>query len=100
MSMQQIRNQSNFIFFVEEDENSMFNDEVFDAPAFGGGDRLTNRHSNGGNLGFADNHVEWVSEVQFNQGGGNASGVTPFVAMQSPWTRPFFPDGGEFANSP
>ncbi len=95
-----IANPGNFIYFVEEDEASPFNDEVFDAPAFGGGDRITNRHNNGGYLGFGDGHAEWVSEVVFDQGGGNSTGTTPYQAMQSPWTRSFFPDGGEFATPP
>ncbi|MGN6367746.1 MAG: prepilin-type N-terminal cleavage/methylation domain-containing protein [Phycisphaerae bacterium] len=98
LSTPQIRNPSNFIYFIEEDQGSLFNDEVMDAPAFGGGDRITNRHNNGGNLAFADNHVEWVSEVQFDQGGGNPTGVDPRIAIQSPWTGAFFPDGGEFAH--
>jgi prepilin-type N-terminal cleavage/methylation domain-containing protein/prepilin-type processing-associated H-X9-DG protein len=98
ISVPQIRNPSNFIFFIEEDQGSLFNDEVMDAPAFGGGDRITNRHNNGGNLLFADNHYEWVSEVQFDQGGGNPTGVDPKIAIQSPWTGAFFPDGGEFAH--
>ncbi len=98
ITMPQIRNPTNMIFFIEEDQGSLFNDEVMDAPAFGGGDRITNRHNNGGNLAFGDNHVEWVSEVQFDQGGGNPSGVDPKIAIQSPWTGAFFPDGGEFAH--
>lgn len=73
---------------------------VLTMPAFGGGDRITNRHNNGGNLGFGDNHVEWVSEVAFDQGGGNPAGSTPYQAMQSPWTSSFFPDGGGFATPP
>ncbi len=87
-----IQNPSNFIMFVEEDQASPFNDEVFDAPALGGGDRITNRHNNGGNLGFGDGHVEWVSEVTFDLGGGNPAGTPVSVAMQSPWTSSFFPD--------
>jgi prepilin-type N-terminal cleavage/methylation domain-containing protein len=87
-----IANPSNFIMFVEEDQASPFNDEVFDAPAFGGGDRITNRHNNGGNLGFGDYHVEWVSEVAFDQGGGNAAGLPLSTVMQAPWTSSFFPD--------
>ena len=97
MSFGQIRNPSNFIFFIEEDESSLFNDEVFDAPAFGGGDIITNRHNAGGNLSFADNHVEWVGQVAFDAGNNNPPGSPIGVVMQSPWTRPFFPDGGEFA---
>ncbi|HUO06981.1 MAG TPA: prepilin-type N-terminal cleavage/methylation domain-containing protein [Phycisphaerae bacterium] len=97
MTFSQIRNPSNFIYFIEEDEASLFNDEVFDAPAFGGGDSITNRHNAGGNLGFADNHVEWVSQVAFDAGNGNPPGTAVNIVMQSPWTRPFFPDGGEFA---
>jgi prepilin-type N-terminal cleavage/methylation domain-containing protein len=87
-----IANPTNFLMFIEEDQASPFNDEVFDAPALGGGDRLTNRHNNGGNLGFGDYHVEWVSEVTFDLGGGNPAGTSVPVAMQSPWTSSFFPD--------
>jgi prepilin-type N-terminal cleavage/methylation domain-containing protein len=87
-----IANPTNFIMFIEEDQGSLFNDEVFDAPALGGGDRITNRHNNGGNLGFGDYHVEWVSEVTFDLGGGNPAGTTVPEAMQSPWTSSFFPD--------
>ena len=98
LTVPQIRNPSSMIFFIEEDNGSLFNDEVMDAPAFGGGDRITNRHNNGGNLLFGDNHTEWVSEVQFDQGGGNTAPVSPQIAIQSPWTGAFFPDGGEFAH--
>jgi prepilin-type N-terminal cleavage/methylation domain-containing protein/prepilin-type processing-associated H-X9-DG protein len=94
-----IQNPSNFIMFIEEDDGSLFNDEVFDAPAYNNGDKLTNRHQNGGNVGFADGHVEWFSEVQFNHGGSSSSGpVDNWTAMQSPFTRLFFPDGGGFAH--
>lgn len=95
-----IENPTNFIYFVEEADDSLMNDEVIDAPAFGGGDHITNRHNNGGNLAFADGHVDWVSEVAFDHGGAVASGsVTPNEAMQVPWTRYFFPDFGAFAAS-
>ncbi|HVX85769.1 MAG TPA: prepilin-type N-terminal cleavage/methylation domain-containing protein [Phycisphaerae bacterium] len=95
-----ILNPSNFIIFVEEDDSSLFNDEVFDPPAYNNGDKLTNRHNNGGNVGFGDGHVEWISEVEFNHGGSSTSTgpVDNWTAMQSPYTRMFFPDGGGFAH--
>jgi prepilin-type processing-associated H-X9-DG protein len=87
---------SNFIFFVEEDEGSLFNDEVMDAPAFNKGDKLTDRHSYGGNVGFADGHVEWFSEVAFN----NVPSKDEGGAFVSPYTKMFFPDQGEFMAKP
>jgi prepilin-type processing-associated H-X9-DG protein len=91
---------ADFLVFIEEDNASPFNDEVFDAPAFGGGDRITNRHNNGGNIGYADGHVEWVSEVVFDHGGGNPPGTSVAVAMQSPWTAQYFPDPGNIPTGP
>ena len=89
--------------FIEEDDNSLFNDEVFDAPAYNGGDKLTDRHNNGGNVGFADGHVDWYSDVLFNNAptAATGSGYTDnWAALQYPITRDFFPDGGEFATPP
>jgi prepilin-type N-terminal cleavage/methylation domain-containing protein/prepilin-type processing-associated H-X9-DG protein len=93
---------ADFVYFIEEDVKSPFNDEVFDAPAYNGGDKLTNRHNNGGNIGFADRHVEWVSEVVFNlpPSATGLGGVDHWTAMQSVYTRWFFPDGGTFASPP
>ena len=94
-----IKNPTNFFMFIEEGDDSLFNDEVFDPPAYNGGDKLTRRHAGGGNVGFGDGHVEWFSETQFDLGGGNSSGgpVDNWTAMQAPFTRYFFPDWGDFA---
>ena len=83
---------SEFIVFVEESSSSLFNDEVFDSPAFNHGDRLTSRHKNGGNVSYLDGHVEWFSDIAFNEVPSYASGS----AWASPVTRMFFPDGGDF----
>jgi prepilin-type processing-associated H-X9-DG protein/prepilin-type N-terminal cleavage/methylation domain-containing protein len=93
---------ANFFVFIEEDTNSPFNDEVFDAPAYNGGDKLTDRHKNGGNVGFADGHVEWFSDVVFNNAPpvGSGPNADHWTALQYPITRNFFPDGGEFATPP
>jgi len=96
MKMSQILNQSDFIFLLEEDDKSLFNDEVFDPPAYNGGDLLTNRHMGQGNVSFADGHVESFPQIQFDNvpsgGGGNANQI----ALKSPITRKFFPDNGIF----
>jgi prepilin-type processing-associated H-X9-DG protein/prepilin-type N-terminal cleavage/methylation domain-containing protein len=93
---------ADFFVFIEEDNNSPFNDEVFDAPAYNGGDKLTDRHNNGGNVGFADGHVEWFSDVVFNNApsAGSGSTIDHWGALQYPITRSFFPDGGSFATPP
>jgi prepilin-type processing-associated H-X9-DG protein/prepilin-type N-terminal cleavage/methylation domain-containing protein len=83
-----IQNEQTFLYIIEEDNASPFNDEVFDAPAFNGGDALTNRHNNGGNLGFADGHAEWMQAIPFNN-------VPTLLSTGSVYTRWFFPDGGE-----
>jgi len=90
---------SDFFVFIEEDANSPFNDEVFDAPAYNGGDKLTDRHNRGGNVAFGDRHVEWFSDVLFNQAPPAGSGASQdnWTALQYPITRDFFPDGGTFA---
>jgi prepilin-type N-terminal cleavage/methylation domain-containing protein/prepilin-type processing-associated H-X9-DG protein len=85
-----IQSEQNFLYLIEEDTNSPFNDEVFDPPSFNGGDALTNRHNNGGNLGFADGHVDWMQAIPFN----NVPASSPIA---SPFTRWFFPDGGAFS---
>jgi prepilin-type N-terminal cleavage/methylation domain-containing protein/prepilin-type processing-associated H-X9-DG protein len=97
---------ADFYVFIEEDINSPFNDEVFDAPAYNGGDKLTDRHmmngAPGGNVGFADGHVEWISDVVFNNAppAGNGPTADHWAAMQYPITRNFFLDGGNFATPP
>lgn len=95
-----VKNPSNFIMLVEEGSDSLFNDEVFDAPAYSNGDKLTNRHQNGGNIGFDDGHVEWFDEAAFDEVPSAISGtyVSHTEAMASPITRMFFPDGGAFAD--
>lgn len=91
-----------FIVFIEEDSGSMFNDEVFDAPAYNGGDKLTGRHHNGGNVGFLNGNVEWYSDVLFNTVPTAMvyGSMDHWNAMQSPYTRMFFPDSGNFATPP
>ena len=94
-----IKRPTEFIAMVEEDNSSLFNDEVFDAPAYNNGDKLTDRHSGNGNVLFVEGHVEQFNEVVFDQvpqaaGGGTTSHQ---AAMLSPITRMFFPDGGQFA---
>ncbi len=91
-----------FIVFVEESAtNSPFNDEVFDPPALNGGDNLSSRHHNGGNLGFLEGNVEWVDATVFNQvpmvGSAGSGGVGLQQAMTYGYTRDFFPDAGAFA---
>lgn len=98
-----IQNPTEFIFFVEEDDGSLFNDEVFEPPAYSNGDRISGRHMHTGNLGFADGHADSISEVLFDQvpSGvvpGNAS-IDHVNAMKSQYTRWFFPDHGAFADA-
>ena len=95
-----VKRVSDFLVFIEEDNASPFNDEVFDAPAYNNGDKLTDRHEGGGNVMFADGHVEKFNEVQFDQVPQAAQGATDVshaTAMLSPITRMLFPDSGEFA---
>jgi prepilin-type N-terminal cleavage/methylation domain-containing protein len=93
-----IKRVSDFVMYIEEDNSSLFNDEVFDAPAYNGGDKITDRHDGGGNVLHADVSVEWFNEVLFDQVPTASSGTNPNVtAMLSPITRMFFPDGGAFA---
>jgi prepilin-type N-terminal cleavage/methylation domain-containing protein/prepilin-type processing-associated H-X9-DG protein len=91
---------SGFVCFIEEDSSSLFNDEVFDAPAYNYGDLMTNRHNNGGNIGFLDAHVEQFNAAIFNQVPSGISGtyVDHATALSSSITRNFFPDGGAFAS--
>ncbi|NNM86778.1 MAG: hypothetical protein HKL96_13600, partial [Phycisphaerales bacterium] len=85
---------AHFAVFIEESaRNSPFNDEVFDPPAFNGGDQLTSRHLGGGNVGFLDGHVEFVHAVEFNNVPQFGSGTIPLSeAMQSPITDWFMPN--------
>jgi prepilin-type processing-associated H-X9-DG protein/prepilin-type N-terminal cleavage/methylation domain-containing protein len=90
---------ADFITFLEEDNASLMNDEVFDAPAYNAGDMLSGRHSHTANVAFGDGHVEVFSQTVFNN---VVSAIdTEFVqhpeAMQSEITRMFFPDRGAFA---
>lgn len=100
IKMFNIKSPHDFITFIEEDNASLFNDEVVDAPAYSQGDMLTNRHNGGGNVGFADGHVELFNQVVFDQVPSAISGnnVSHTDAMGSEITRKFFPDRGDFAN--
>ena len=100
LHMVNVKSQHDFITFIEEDNNSLFNDEVVDAPAYSEGDMLTGRHNRQGNVGFADGHVELFSQTVFNQVPSAVSGtyVQHTEAMTSEITRKFFPDRGAFAN--
>ena len=44
--------------------------------------------------------MEPIAEVVFDNGGANPPTVDAWTAMQSPTTRLFFPDGGQFASPP
>ena len=95
---------SQFICFVEESSESLFNDEVFDSPAFNAGDLLTNRHNKNGNVGMLDGSVQSFSASIFNNvpsgvqaaDGSALQYVDPITPMSSPITRMFFPDSGAF----
>lgn len=95
---------SEFICFVEESNESLFNDEVFDSPAFNAGDLLTNRHNKNGNVGMLDGSVQSFSASIFNNvpsgvqapDGSALQYVDPITPMSSPITRMFFPDAGAF----
>jgi len=97
-------NNSEFITFMEEGSQgsvaSPFNDEVFDAPAYNGGDRLTDRHDFSGNVAYVDGHVSKYKSVVFNNAPPGVVGgtVSHGVAMSYETTRQFFPDNGAFAN--
>ena len=88
-----------FITFLEEDNDSLMNDEVFDAPAYNNGDMLSGRHSHTGNVAFGDGHVEVFSQTVFNNvvSAIDTEYVQHTEAMQSDITRMFFPDRGAFA---
>jgi prepilin-type processing-associated H-X9-DG protein len=95
-----LKNTSDFIYFVEEDAKSRFDDEVIDPPAYNGlsttgSDALTNRHNGGGNVSFGDGHCEWFNASDFNAvPAGKPDHAT---AVKSEYTRLFFPDRGLFA---
>jgi len=97
LNMSRVTDQTSFVVFIEEDARSSFNDEVFDPPAFNGGDKLTNRHGGFGNVAFLGGNVESVRDVLFNNVPSIGGGGDMQAAMQSPYTRWFFPDGGAFA---
>jgi prepilin-type processing-associated H-X9-DG protein/prepilin-type N-terminal cleavage/methylation domain-containing protein len=88
-----------FITFIEEDNNSLMNDEVFDAPAYNNGDMISGRHTFTANVAFGDGHVEVFSQTVFNQvpSGISSEYVNHQEAMASEITRMFFPDRGAFA---
>jgi prepilin-type N-terminal cleavage/methylation domain-containing protein/prepilin-type processing-associated H-X9-DG protein len=100
LRMTNVKTPLDFITFIEEDNNSLFNDEVVDAPAYSEGDLLTGRHNRYGNVGFGDGHVELYSQTAFNHTPSAISGtyVQHIEAMASEITRKFFPDRGAFAN--
>jgi len=99
LRMANVKTPADFITFIEEDNASLFNDEVVDAPAYSEGDMLTGRHSHFGNVGFGDGHVEEFNQTVFNQVPSAVSGtyVQHTEAMTSDITRKFFPDRGQFA---
>ncbi len=80
-------NNPQFLIFIEESaQHSNFNDEVMDPVGFNTGDALTTRHNGGGNLGFWDGHVQWMSASQYdnvpNTDGdtlSQAEAITPFI---------------------
>ena len=87
-----------FLVFIEESaQKSEFNDEVMDPVEYNQGDWLSSRHNGGGNLGFWDGHVEWMSQVEYHNPpdamAGGLTGSAAFeVAMQSPLFRMFIPN--------
>jgi prepilin-type N-terminal cleavage/methylation domain-containing protein/prepilin-type processing-associated H-X9-DG protein len=102
LRMTNVKAPHDFITFIEEDNDSLFNDEVFDAPAYNGGDMLAGRHNHLGNVAFGDAHVEWFSQTIFDQvpSAINTEYVNNQEAMTSEITRKFFPDRGAFAMQP
>jgi prepilin-type processing-associated H-X9-DG protein len=80
-------NSPQFLIFIEESaQHSNFNDEVMDPVGFNTGDALSERHNGGGNLGFWDGHVQWMSASQYDnvpntQGDtlAQAEAITPFI---------------------
>lgn len=91
---------SNFFVFIEESEDSGFEDEVIEPSAWQpGNNKITNRHGGKGNVCFADSHVEAIPAREFNNISGIAAGdLSSGIAM--PYTKNFFPDLGAFAPSP
>ncbi len=80
-------NNPQFLIFIEESaQHSNFNDEVMDPVGYNTGDALTTRHNGGGNLGFWDGHVQWMSASQYDnvpntQGDtlSQSEAITPFI---------------------
>lgn len=87
-------NSPQFVIFIEESARlSNFNDEVMDPPAYNTGDALSSRHNGGGNLGFWDGHVQWMSATQYdNVPPANGETLAQVEAI-SPIVHWFFPDG-------
>jgi prepilin-type N-terminal cleavage/methylation domain-containing protein/prepilin-type processing-associated H-X9-DG protein len=86
-----------FVVFIEESaRKSPFNDEVIDPAGYEPRDHLSSRHGGGGNLGFWDGHVQWMSQLEYASVPDptrNASGQAALaVAMQCPVFRMFIPD--------
>ena len=87
----QITNPQLVVFIEESAKHSLFNDEVMDPPAYSTGDKMTARHFGGGNLGFWDGHVQWVSAADYN---GLLNSNPPLSeALNEPIMRWFFPEG-------
>lgn len=85
-------NNPQFLIFIEESaQDSQFNDEVMDPVGYNTGDALSQRHNGGGNLGFWDGHVQWMSASQYDNV-PNAQGDTlSQAAAISPIIHWFFP---------
>jgi prepilin-type N-terminal cleavage/methylation domain-containing protein/prepilin-type processing-associated H-X9-DG protein len=98
-----VRTPAEFICFIEEDNDSLFNDEVFDPPAYNNGDMLAGRHDKQGTVGFLDGHVSIYSQAIFNNVPSGITGtyVDNVTALSSEITRMFFPDkGGSILSNP
>ena len=91
-----ITNPELVVFIEESARKSMFNDEVIDPVGYDRQDWLSARHDGGGNLGFWDGHVQWMSQLEYASVPDptrNASGHAALaVAMQCPIFRMFIPD--------
>ena len=91
-----ITNPKCVVFIEESARKSPFNDEVIDPAGYEARDHLSSRHGGGGNLGFWDGHVAWMSQVEYASVPDptlNASGPAALaVAMQCPVFRMFIPD--------
>ncbi len=85
-------NNPKFLIFIEESaQHSNFNDEVMDPVGYNTGDALSERHNGGGNLGFWDGHVQWMSASEYDNV-PNAQGDTLSEAGAiSPIIHWFFP---------